>query len=1399
MNFIMIAKLKMVEAKLILLKLSFILLLISSVKVFSQVVFSTPGTFTWTVPPCVTQITVQVWAGGGGGGSVWSRFDPTSNSLTSDEACVTAGGGGGGGFVSRVYTVVPGQVYTVTVGAGGNGGPLNATGNNRANNGLPGGNSTFSGPATVAPGTLTAFGGSGGGAANFLRNCLGGCSGAVHQGANGAGGTGGAGANGTTTFAGGNGSAGNHSGSTNDRSGSGGGGAGATANGGNAASTTGGSGGANGGGNGGNGIVQPFGNGYLGTNGNVGNTIGGGGGGASGHNRASTNNSHRTNTGGNGARGEIRINFTTPALPEPLFSSVAPICSGGTLNPLPTTSNNGFNGTWSPALNTTSTTTYTFTPDPSGPCADTTSLTILVNQPTTPSFSSVNPICVGATPNPLPITSNNGINGSWSPALNSTSTTTYTFTPNQGECATNQTLIITVNNPITPTFNSPNSACLGSTINPLPTTSTNGVTGSWTPSINTTSTTTYTFTPTAGQCANNATFTIAINNPVTPQFNSIPPICVGDPLSPLPTNSLNGITGSWSPSLNNTTTTTYTFNPSSGQCATTTTLTITVNQTSITPTFSSISPTCSGSNLAALPTISLEGINGTWSPALNNTATTTYTFTPNAGQCATSTTITISIVSPTVPLFSSVNPVCSGTILNPLPVNSNNGINGAWQPPLNNTSTTTYTFTPSTGQCASTQTLTININSPINPTFSPVAPVCFGDNINALPNLSNNGINGNWSPAINTTSSTTYTFTPNSGQCATTTTLSISINTPVTPNFSSVSSACVGDNINPLPLVSANGISGAWSPVINNQFTTTYTFTPTAGQCATTNTLTIIVNLPITPSFTQVAPICAGDVISPLPNVSNNGISGSWNPLPNNSSSTTYTFTPANGQCANQTTMTIAVNSPVAAVFSAIPPICSGNTLNPLPATSNNGIQGNWTPAVNNISTTTYSFTPNSGQCGLGTSLTITVNSNPVLLITNPNPVCSPATVDVTSATVTTGSSPGTLSYWTNSTATSALVNPSNVSQGSVYFIQLTSANGCQSVQSVTVTINESPDLMISDPAPVCFPGVVNLTSASVTSGSTGNGNLSYWQDANATLPLNAPQSVSTSGVYYIQSTTAAGCTDIATVNVLILQAPIPLISADTLSGCAPICVNFSNLTTGNVSSLTWIIGNEATSNQSNPTHCFSSVGLQNVTLTVTGTNGCTATSAPLVINLFPSPTAAFLTSSNTISLMEGGNIVSYFNQSSPDVASWYWNFGNGDTLAPDQPNPIYDYSETNGGSFTTTLTVYNSFGCSDVTSTEIIVEPYFTFYVPNAFTPNNDGLNDTFSGVGIGIIDYEILIFDRWGELIYEANDIQNGWDGKAKGGDEVVQQDVYVWKINIKDIFNIKHEYAGRVSLVK
>lgn len=142
------------------------------------------------------------------------------------------------------------------------------------------------------------------------------------------------------------------------------------------------------------------------------------------------------------------------------------------------------------------------------------------------------------------------------------------------------------------------------------------------------------------------------------------------------------------------------------------------------PTFDIETTYCEGDTIPPLPQISDDGISGTWTPELNNTNTTTYSFIPNAGECATTAVVTIFILPSTTPTFNQVADICQGQSIPALPSTSINGITGAWSPPLNNTETTTYTFTPNAGICANPTTLTIVVNPILTPT---------GESIQVLP------------------------------------------------------------------------------------------------------------------------------------------------------------------------------------------------------------------------------------------------------------------------------------------------------------------------------------------------------------------------------------------------------------------------------------------------------------------------------------------------------------------------------------------------------------------------------------------------------------------------------------------------------------------------------------------
>ncbi|MFY9310959.1 MAG: gliding motility-associated C-terminal domain-containing protein, partial [Bacteroidia bacterium] len=106
---------------------------------------------------------------------------------------------------------------------------------------------------------------------------------------------------------------------------------------------------------------------------------------------------------------------------------------------------------------------------------------------------------------------------------------------------------------------------------------------------------------------------------------------------------------------------------------------------------------------------------------------------------------------------------------------------------------------------------------------------------------------------------------------------------------------------------------------------------------------------------------------------------------------------------------------------------------------------------------------------------------------------------------------------------------------------------------------------------------------------------------------------------------------------------------------------------------------------------------------------------------------------------------------------------------------------------------------CPDTSYQTVIIEPDFMFYVPNAFTPNDDGVNDTFIGKGMFINEFEMMIFDRWGNMVYKTDNINKPWNGKANDGKEPAQMDVYIYTIKISDFKDTKYVYKGTVTLVK
>jgi large repetitive protein len=442
------------------------------------------------------------------------------------------------------------------------------------------------------------------------------------------------------------------------------------------------------------------------------------------------------------------------------------------------------------------------------------------------------------------------------------------------------------------------------------------------------------FTITINGCTTLISTGIILSDPIfTPTFNAIPPFCAGTANPVLPTTSNNGISGTWNPAVvDNQNSGTYTFTPTGNQCGRTRTLTVTVIPRTIpTFTFGTSLVICGTGAVPVLPNISMNGITGTWNPAVvDDQNSGVYTFTPAVGGCTSPTTFTVTVNPNITPAFSfgTSSSLCTGGAVPTLPNISDNGITGTWTPAVVDAQNSgTYTFTPTAGQCAVPITYTQTINPIIPPTFGfgTSASICMGATAPLLPVISTNGITGTWTPAVvDNMASGTYTFASTTTPCASPFTFTVTVNPIVTPTFSfgTSQSVCINATAPVLPTTSTNGITGTWSPaLVDNQTTGTYTFTPTAGQCASKATLNYEVN-PV-PSVNKRTDTTVYDgALVPSFNFTSTGLITTW------SNSNPAIGLPASGAGTVPSFKAVNMgNEPVTGTVTLVPHIhgCAGN------------------------------------------------------------------------------------------------------------------------------------------------------------------------------------------------------------------------------------------------------------------------------------------------------------------------------------------------------------------------------------------------------------------------------------------------------------------------------------------
>lgn len=759
---------------------------------------------------------------------------------------------------------------------------------------------------------------------------------------------------------------------------------------------------------------------------------------------------------------------------------------------------------------------------------------------------------------------------------------------------------------------------------------------------------------------------------------------------------------------------------------------------------------------------------------------------------------------------------------------------------------TYFIFISDANGCSTNESIIINNVPPLITTLASVQPSCGLSNgsVTAMVTGGTGTYTYLWSPGGATTSSIT-TLTPgtynvvvtDANSCtASASALLTNIASPIVSILSTTNVSCFGGNNGSANSVVSLGTPPyvfSWSPFGGSTSTGTllpagsYTVTVTDDiGCTSTAVALIIEPLPLGISVTSLTNVlCDGNSDGTI-TVSGTGgspaYSYNWSPIVSTLPSVTglgigsYTVN-VNDLNGCSTSISIPITQP-AVLTSAI-----GGSTNPTCFAGTNGtafvsVAGGTIP---------YSYLWSNGQTGSTAinlaagfySVTVTdfngCTSSNTVLITQPTQVITSAGPNDTiclgsSGTLTASASGGAGSYYF------AWQPPFVINSGTLVVSPTTNTNyvviaydllGCagtpDTISTVVYNLTAANLDAVTLVSPIC-PGQSTTVSAIVT-GITGP--ITYlWNNGLGTSPGPITVSPTVSTTYIVSVTNSCGTTVMDSVQVIISPPPTVIISSDSTVVCVPSVVQFyDNSVSGNpadpIHNWFWTFGDGSTSTLINPTHVYTTPGSYMVTLTVTTGNGCTnSTTAPLIINAYPFPIAAFSINSSVLSLPYDPLICTNM---SIGAATYSWNFGDGIGTST-ATNPTYTY--TTVGSYPIELIATNIYGCSDTAYSAVETNTDIVF--PNVFTPNEDGssggsyditslTNDVFFPYASGVEDFKLQIYDRWGELIFESTDVKQGWDGYYRG--KICQQDVYIWKAEIRLNNGTRFNKTGDVTLLR
>jgi gliding motility-associated-like protein len=376
----------------------------------------------------------------------------------------------------------------------------------------------------------------------------------------------------------------------------------------------------------------------------------------------------------------------------------------------------------------------------------------------------------------------------------------------------------------------------------------------------------------------------------------------------------------------------------------------------------------------------------------------------------------------------------------------------------------------------------------------------------------------------------------------------------------------------------------------------------------------------------------------------------------------------------------------------------------------------------------------------------------------------------------------------------------------STYIVTLIATNAffCSDTTTRNILVHPLPQAIFN-----ATPITQKFPSATVSIENLSVGGVSYlWQfgdnSPNSTTQFPSPHTYATWGIYTIQLevTNSSTCTDTTSLQIVI-EPPKPIatfIESDT-AGCRPLMINFNSSNSQYAEDYFWTFGDGGSSNQANPSYTYHSAGNFPVTLIVSAIGGQDTATSDITVYEKPEP---FFTVNPPVVYVPSDPLILHNLSTYSDT--WLWRFGDGTSSTT--KNPIHHYATK--GKYTITLIASNEFGCSDSISFLDIVtaEERGNIIFPNAFTPSPEGPtggyydentfeNKVFFPSAQGVSEYHLMIFNRWGELIFESKELNTGWDGYYKG--KLCPQDVYVWKVKAKLSDGTLFNKAGDVTLLR